>query len=56
MLSLGFPYHDIYEGLDVEVILTVHYGNPSDKCQFVVHTCDLDLEIDSASKMKAENV
>lgn len=56
MLSLGFPYHDKYEGLDVEVILTVHYGNPSGKCQFVVHTCDLDLEIDSASKMKAENV
>lgn len=56
MVSLGFPYHDKYEGLDVEVILTVHYGNPSDKCQFVVHTHDLDLEIDSASKMKAENV
>ena len=56
MLSLGFPYHDKYEGLDVEVILTVHYGNPSDKCHFVVHTCDLDLEIDSASKMKVENV
>lgn len=56
MVSLGFPYHDKYEGLDVEVILTVHYGNPSDKCQLVVHTCDLDLEIDSASKMKAENV
>ena len=28
MISLGFPYRDKYEGLDVEVILTVQYGNP----------------------------
>lgn len=56
MVSLGFPYHDKYEGLDAEVILTVQYVNPSDKCQLVVHTCDLDLEIGSVSEMKGESV